>query len=169
MTVPVILVPPNDEPVTFGAEPIEHVLLPLEGSEASEKVLQPILDLELFPTSRHSLLHVVPLKPQHVVRNYALHTDWVPSRRRWMAGMQYLNPLARSIQTDGRVVHTKVVSSDEPFWQVVLRTAEQDNVGLIAVAYRRQWPLTRLLWPNTSEYLFRYTSRPIMFVPNGPP
>ena len=80
--------------------------------------------------------------------------------------MQYLHPLARSLRVDGRRVHTKVVSSDEPFGQVVLRCAEQDDVGLIAVAYRRQWPLARLLWPNTSEYLFRNSSRPIMFVPS---
>ena len=46
--------------------------------------------------------------------------------------MQYLHPLARSLRVDGRHVHTKVVSSDEPFGQVALRCAEQDDVGLIA-------------------------------------
>jgi nucleotide-binding universal stress UspA family protein len=83
--------------------------------------------------------------------------------------MQYLHPLARSFRADGRHIHTKVVSSDEPFGQVALRSAEQDDVGLIAIAYRRQRPLARLLSPNTSEYLFRNTSRPIMFVPSEPP
>jgi nucleotide-binding universal stress UspA family protein len=165
MSAPVILVRGADTPVTFNAKTIAHVLLPLDGSEASENVLRPMLDLGIFPDARHSLLHSVPLAPKHVVRHYALHTEWVPSRRRWMAGMQYLHPLARALLADGRIVHTKVVSSDEPFGQVVLRAAEQDDVSLIALAYRRQSPLARLLWPNTSEYLFRDSSRPVMFVP----
>jgi nucleotide-binding universal stress UspA family protein len=169
MTVPVILVPGTEELVTFNAESVDHVLLPFDGAEASEKVLKPFMDLGIFTAARHSLLHVVPLVPKHVVRGYALHTDWVPSRRNWNAGMQYLHPFARSLRVDGRHVHTKVVSSDEPFGQVALRCAEQDDVGLIAIAYRRQRPLTRLLWPNTSEYLFRNSSRPIMFLPNDPP
>jgi nucleotide-binding universal stress UspA family protein len=168
MSVPVILLRGNNDPVTLNAKTIDHVLLPFDGSEASENALDPILDLGLFTNARHSLLHVVPLAPKYVVRNYALHTEWVPSRRRWIAGMQYLHPLARSLRIDNRSVHTKVVSSDEPFEQVVLRSAEQGDVGLIVVAYRRQRPLARFLWPNTSEYLFRNSSRPIMFVPSEP-
>jgi nucleotide-binding universal stress UspA family protein len=169
MSVPVIVVRGTEEPVTFGAEPVDHVLLPFDGSEASEAVPLRIMELGVFPTARHSLLHVVPLLPKHVVRNYTIHTDWVPSRRRWMSGMQYLHPLARSLRDEGRSVHTKVVSSDEPFWQVVLRCAEKDNVGLIAVAYTRQSSVAQLLWPNTSEHLFRKSPRPIMFVPSELP
>ncbi len=169
MSVPVILVPGTEDPVTFNAKTVDHVLLPFDGTEVSEKVLKPFMDLGIFPAARHSLLHVVPLVPKHVVRGYALRTEWVPSRSNWMAGMQYLHSLARSFRVDGRHVHTKVVSSDEPFGQVALRSAELDHVGLIAITYRRQWPLARLLWPNTSEYLFRNTPRPIMFVPSEPP
>jgi nucleotide-binding universal stress UspA family protein len=169
MTVPVILVPGTEDPVAFHAKTVDHVLLPLDGAEASEKVLKPFMDLGVFAAARHSLLHGVPLIPKHVVRGYALRTDWVPSRRNWIKGMRYLHPLARSLQVNGRHVHTKVVSSDEPLWQVARRCAEQDDVGLIAIAYRRQWPLARLLWPNTSEYLFRKSSRPIMFLPCEPP
>jgi nucleotide-binding universal stress UspA family protein len=168
-SVPVIVVRGTEQPVTFSAEPIDHVLLPLDGSEASETVLRPIMELGIFPTARHSLLQVVPLLPKHVVRDYTIHTDWVPSRRRWASGMQYLHPLARSLRDDGRAVHTKVVSSDEPFWQVVLRCAEKDNAGLIAVAYTRQSSIARLLWPNTSEHLFRNSLRPVMFVPSELP
>jgi nucleotide-binding universal stress UspA family protein len=169
MTVPVILVPGTEDPVTFNTKTIDHILLPLDGAEVSEKVLKPFMDLGIFPAARHSLLHVVPLVPKHVVRGYALRTDWVPSRGNWIRGMQYLHPLARSLRVNGRHVHTKVVSSLEPFGQVALRSAELDDVGLIAIDYRRQRPLARLLWPNTSEYLFRNTPRPIMFVPSEPP
>jgi nucleotide-binding universal stress UspA family protein len=167
-TVPVILVRGTYDPLAFNAKTVRHVLLPLDGSEVSPKVLQPIMDLGIFPTARHSLLRVMPLVPRHVPQGYTIRTDWVSSRRNWTAGMQYLHPLAQTLRADKRRVHTKVVSSDEPIGQVVLRTAEEDDVGLIAVTYQRQWPLARLLWPNTSEYLFRNSSRPIMFVPSEP-
>jgi len=168
ISVPLILVRGTDEPVTFSAQTVEHVLLPFAGAKVSEQALQAIMDLGIFPTARHSLLHVVPLEPMHVVQDYARRTEWVPSRSRRIAGMQYLYPLARSLRADDRSVYTKVASSDEPMGQVVLRCAEQDDVGLIAIAYRHQWPLARMFWPNSSEYLFRNSSRPIMFVPSKP-
>jgi nucleotide-binding universal stress UspA family protein len=79
--------------------------------------------------------------------------------------MQYLQQFARRLHESGRRVHTKVISSDEPTSQVVMRYAEELNVGLIAVAYPRQWPITRLLWPSCAEYLFQKSTRPLMFVP----
>jgi nucleotide-binding universal stress UspA family protein len=165
MSVPVILVRGTDTPVTFSTKTVDHLLLPFDDTGESEMVLQPFLDLGIFPAARHSLLHVVPLEPKYVVNGYTIRTDWVPSRRRWIAGMQYLHPLARILRANDRIVHTKVISSDEPFGQVLLRTAEKDDVGMIAIAYARQWPLARGLWPNTSEFLFRNSSRPVMFVP----
>jgi nucleotide-binding universal stress UspA family protein len=166
MSVPVILVRGTEVPVAFIAQPVDHVLLPIDGSDASENVLGPIMNLGIFPAARHSLLHVVPLVPKHVARNYAIRTDWVPSQQRWLAGHRYLHPLAQSLRAAGRTVHTKVVSSDEPFWQVALRCAERDKVDVIAAPYRSQSSPTRLIWPNTSEYLFRNSSRPVMFVPS---
>ncbi len=168
MTVPVILVRGAKDPVTFTAKTVDHVLLPLDGAGESEVVLKPFMDLGIFPSARHTLLHVVPLEPKHLARGYALHTEWAPSRRRWTRGMHHLHPLARSLRVDRCHVHTKVVSSNEPLGQVVLRCADQDDVGLIAFAYRNQWPLARLWWPNSSEYLFRNSSQPILFVPGKP-
>jgi nucleotide-binding universal stress UspA family protein len=164
--VPMILVPGTDEPAALNAKTIEHVLLPFDGSDASENVLRPIMELGIFPAARHSLLHIVPLVPRHVAHGYTIRTDWVSSRRNWSAGMQYLHKLARILRDDNRRVHTKVVSSDEPIGQVALRTAKENDVGLIAVTYHRQWSLARLLWPNSSEYLFRNSARPLMFVPS---
>jgi nucleotide-binding universal stress UspA family protein len=169
MSVPVILVRGTGDPVTFSAKTVDHVLLPLDGVEASERVIKPFTELGILPAARHSLLHVVPLVPGHVMRERALRTDWASSRRNWISGMHYLQPLAQLLRLDGRHVHTKVISSDKPFGQVALRTAEQDDVSLIAVTYRLQWSLARLLWPNTSEYLFRNSARPVMFVPSKTP
>jgi nucleotide-binding universal stress UspA family protein len=166
--VPVILLRGTNDPVTFNAKPVDHVLLPVDGADTSRKVLDRITDLGIFHAARHSLLHVVPLVPKHVVVEHSLRTEWMPSRRDRIAGMRYLQPLARSLRADGRRVQTKIVSSDEPFWQLVLRCAEQADVDLIALAYRRQWPFARLFCPNTSEYLFRNSPRPIMFVPSEP-
>jgi nucleotide-binding universal stress UspA family protein len=126
------------------------------------------LNLGLFPDARHTLMHVVSLEPKYVVQDYALRTEWLPSRRRWISGTQYLHPFARTLQEHGRRVHTKVVSSDEPVGQVVLRTADQVEAGLIALTYSRQRPIRRLLWSSRAEYLFQNSARPLMFVPEKP-
>jgi nucleotide-binding universal stress UspA family protein len=160
-----ILVRGSNEPVDLKPTTIDHVLLSFDGTKDSEKVIKPVLELGLFPTARHTLLHVVPLDPNYVIRGYALRTEWVPSRRRWIAGMQYLHSFARTLGNNGRSVYTKVVSTDEPTFQVVLRTADQFDAGLIAVAYHRQRAIMRLLWPSCAEYLFRNSNRPLMLVP----
>jgi nucleotide-binding universal stress UspA family protein len=165
ISVPMILVRGNNEPVDLKATAIDHVLLSVDGTKNSEKVIKPVLELGLFPTARHTLLHVVRLDPKYVIRGYALRTEWVPSRRRWIAGMQYLHSFARTLRDNGRSVYTKVVSSDEPKFQVVLRSADQLDAGLIGVAYHRQLPIMRLVWPSYAEYLFRNSNRPLMLVP----
>jgi nucleotide-binding universal stress UspA family protein len=164
-SAPLVVVRGSDSPVNLEAQTINHVLLSLDGAKDSEKVLDPLLSLGLFPDARHTLMHVVPFEPKYVVQDYALRTEWVPSRRRWISGTQYLLPLARTLQENDRRVHTKVVSSDEPVGQVVLRTADQVDAGLIAVTYSRQWTIRRLLWPSCAEYLFQNSARPLMFVP----
>jgi nucleotide-binding universal stress UspA family protein len=168
VSAPLIFVRGSDSPVNLEAQTINHVLLSLDGANDSEKALDPLLSLGLFPDARHTLMHVVPLEPKYVVQDYALRTEWVPSRHRWISGTEYLHPFARRLQENGRRVHAKVVNSDEPAGQVVLRAADQVEAGLIAVTYRRQWPITRLLWPSCAEYLFQNCGRPLMFVPETP-
>jgi len=168
VSAPLFFVRGSDSPVNLEAQTINHVLLSLDGAKDSEKALDPLLSLGLFPDARHTLMHVVPLEPKYVVQDYALRTEWVPSRRRWISGTQYLHPFARTLQENGRRVHTKVVSSDEPAGQVVLRAADQVEAGLIAVTYSRQSPITRLLWPSCAEFLFQNSARPLMFVPEKP-
>lgn len=164
---PLIVVPGNDGPVNLETETINHVLLSLDGAEDSENVVDCLLRLGLFSDAKYTLMHVVPLEPKYVVQDYALHTEWVPSRRHWISGTQYLHPFARTLQENSRRVHTKVVSSDEPVGQVVLRAADQVEAGLVTVSYRRQWPITRLLWPSCAEYLFQNSARPLLFVPEN--
>jgi nucleotide-binding universal stress UspA family protein len=165
ISIPMVLVRGSNEPVDLKPTTIDHILLSLDGTKDSEKVIKTVLELGLFPTARHSLLHVVPLDPKYVIRGYALHTEWVPSRRRWIAGMQYLHPFARTLRNNGRSVYSKVVSSDEPTFQVVVGSADQLDAGLIAVAYNWQRAIMRLLWPSCAESLFRNSNRPLMLLP----
>jgi nucleotide-binding universal stress UspA family protein len=167
-SAPLIVVLGSESPVNLEAQAVNHVLLYLDGAKDSEKVLEALLTLGLFPDAKHTLVHVVPLERKYVVQEYALRTEWVRSRRHWRRGVQYLDPFARTLQDNGRRVHTKIVSSDEPTGQVVLRTADQVDAGLIGVTYSRQWPITRLLWPSCAEYLFQNSARPLMFVPEKP-
>ena len=165
ISVPLILVRGKSTPVNYLPKAIDHVMLPLDGTSESEKALAPVLDYGLFQSARHTLLRVVRLEPTYVVRDYALRTEWVPSRRRWIAGMQHLYPLARTLRDQGRRVHTRIISSDEPVGQVVLRSADQSEADLVAVAYRRRGALGRLLRPSVSKYLYRAANCPLMFVP----
>lgn len=169
LSVPAIFVRGTAGPVALKAKAVEHVLLPCDGSEGTRLVLRSIFDLGLFPRARHSLLHVAPLVPKRVVIEHGVATEWTPSWDRSFVGMRQLKTLAQTLQKNGRLVDTKtVVSRSEPFGQVVVGHAEQNDVDLIAAAYRPQWAIGRLLWPDASEYLFRKSSRPVLFVPSDP-
>lgn len=173
VSVPAIFVRGADGPVTFEPTVPNHVLLPIEQFEISQTVLGSIIEQGLYSTARHSLLHTVPLVPpvpsvpQFVVKEYGLGADWVPSWSHWSTGMRQLSALAQILRDAGRRVHTKVVSTNEPFAHLALQWSKQNDADLIALPYCPQWSLGRLFCPNTAEYLFRHSSRPIMFVPSN--
>jgi nucleotide-binding universal stress UspA family protein len=165
IAVPLILVRGSSAPIDYVPQLIDQVLLPLDGTKESERVLEPLLDSGLFHNARHTLMRVIRLDPKFVAKDYALRTEWVPSRRRWIAAMQHLSPLARKLTDQGRRVDTRVISSNEPVGQVLLRCADHSNADLVALTYRRHGALRRLLRPTVSEFLFRAASCPLMFVP----
>jgi nucleotide-binding universal stress UspA family protein len=165
ISVPLILVRGSSAPINYVPKVIDQVLLPLDGTKETERVLNPLLNFGLFHNARHTLMRVIRLEPKFVAKDYALRTEWVPSRRRWIAAMQHLSPLARRLRDHNRRVHTRVISSDEPVGQVVLRCTDQSDADLVALTYRRRGALGRLLRPSVSEFLFRAASCPLMFVP----
>lgn len=164
-SVPVIVVRGSNSPVSFAPQPVENMLLPLGNDSSSEKVLTPFLDLGIFPSARHTLLQVVGMEPKYLVQSNGMRTAWVPSWRRWVSAKQSLYTVATKLRDRHRRVQTKVIGSDEPIGQVVLRHTERESIDLVAVAYQRRGPLSRLLRPSTCEYLFRRATRPVMFVP----
>lgn len=164
-SVPVILVRGSNDPAEFAPTSVDNLLLPLDGTKETEKTLDPLLDMGLFPSARHTLLRVLGLESQHVVNNYSLETEWVPSRRSWTAAMRYLHPLVRTLRDDSRRVRMRIVNSDEPVGQIIRRCADEVNADLITLAYRRRSPIARFVWPGTTDYLFRTSNVPLMFVP----
>jgi nucleotide-binding universal stress UspA family protein len=165
-SVPLILVRGSSGPVSFAPRPINHVLLPLDGTKASEHVLHPIMERNLFPLARHTLLKVVGLEPSYEIRDSRLRMDLVPSRQKWEAAKRYLSTVARSCSNQSRFVHTKVVASEDPLAGVVIYCAETDGVDLISLVHHPGGVLDSLFHQGISEQLFRTAICPLMFVPS---
>lgn len=168
LPVPAIFVRGSTGPATLTPRPAKDLLLPFAGSNIERAAPRAILELGLFPHARVKLLHVVPLAPQRVVTEGNVSTQWAPSWDDWFAGSRRLKPVSKTLRKSGRQVETHVVSSSEPFGQTILAHGKQHDADLIAVPHRRQSLLGRLLWPSASDYLFRKSTRPILFVPSRP-
>jgi nucleotide-binding universal stress UspA family protein len=165
ISVPLILVRGNNSSPTYESQNVEHVLLPCNDTDDSKKVLQAFRDVNYFPTASLILLRTVRLDPKYLVKGYSLHTKWEPSHRRSLIATEHLQLLAQPLRDCGRQVHIKVVSSDGQSNEALLRCAEENNVGVIALPYRRRRILARLFLPETSEYMLRAATCPLMLVP----
>ena len=106
---------------------IERMLIPLDGSEESETILDAAAELSSLTAAERTLIRVVPLLP------YA----GVPWTEKEDEALSYLNRIAVKLRGQPSAVHTEIVSSDNALGEVLLANAQASRVDLIAVTSRR--------------------------------
>ena len=127
-TLPLLIAPGYNFPVERAkSKSIERMLIPLDGSEESETILDAAAELSSLTAAERTLIRVVPLLP------YA----GVPWTEKEDEALSYLNRIAVKLRGQPSAVHTEIVSSDNALGEVLLANAQASRVDLIAVTSRR--------------------------------
>lgn len=170
--VPVLLLQPEQTHPALEAErKLRHVLIPLDGSPASEHVLEPALALADRALVRFTLLRVVPSRaafeswPHRVhlpsTRDLLLEQLQAVHNRHWNQADGYLGSIAERLRKNGWNVAKQIASDDQPA-TAILQLCKVDPPDLIAMSTHGRGGLKRLLLGSVADKVLRGASVPVL-------
>jgi nucleotide-binding universal stress UspA family protein len=149
--VPVLLIRPRQPaPSILPEPPLEHVLVPLDGSALAERVLEPALDLVRLGEGRCTLLRIVEAKQQQ-----SSPTD------QEAAAKAYLEKIADRLREEGVSVQTCVVAAPHAAPAIVEEAAKQ-RCDFIALATHGRGGARRMLLGSVADKVVRSTDMPVL-------
>jgi nucleotide-binding universal stress UspA family protein len=162
--LPVLLVRPHEH-VPEEREPmaVSDVLILLDGSPASETILDHAIELSELTGAACVLLHVgVPVLPATMAPSEAI-VDPDALRENGVAAESYLKGLADRFRTRNVPVTARVVRGMDAASEILAYCASHP-VSLIAMTTRRRGALERALLGSMASTLLRRTTLPILVI-----
>jgi nucleotide-binding universal stress UspA family protein len=170
-SIPILLVRPKEAPPDLAQElVVRRMLIPLDGSELAEQILEPALALGAATQAEYTLLRIVqPMIPGgHIpagakvtgVREPLLGHLQALHRQEWTEAQDYLERLAERLRSRPLTVQTRVVSHDQPA-AAILDGASAHGADLIALATQGRGGLKRLLLGSVADKVVRGAATPV--------
>jgi nucleotide-binding universal stress UspA family protein len=160
-SIPILLVQPKEAPPDLAQEPVlGRVLIPLDGSELAEQILEPALALGAATQAEYTLLRVVqPMKPGGHIQLLKQLQDL--HRQDWTEAQEYLERSTERLRSRALTVQTRVVSHDQPA-AAILGDASAHGADLIALATQGRGGLKRLLLGSVADKVLRGAATPVL-------
>lgn len=165
---PVLLVRPDEDegPADLAAEvALDHVLIPLDGSDLSKQIVEPALALGSLFDARYTLVRIVTF-PTELASPYIPHTvrlnrEFVDEAR--VTAESYLGEQAAELRARGFRVESEVLVDGQAAHVVLGRAAELD-VSMLALATHGRGAVARALLGSTTDKVIRGAHRPVLVV-----
>lgn len=148
LEVPMLLVRHRERPAMDSRMAFRRMLIPLDGSERAEAVIEPALTLCPPPTAEVALLRVVAPGPDG------------EARERGVAAV-YLDEVAERLERRGCRVSTTVLVSDAPA-QAILEQGRPEATDCIALATRGNDGMRRLVLGSVTDKVVRGSDVPVL-------
>ena len=144
---------------------LDHLLVPLDGSELSKRILEPAIQLGSLFGARYTLLRVL-IFPLDLASPYLPHTvvmnrDVLEEARKEAATC--LEEVAGNLRARGLQVEARV-ESDGQAAHMILHEASETTADLIALATHGRGMLTRAFVGSTADKVIRGTHGPVLVV-----
>ncbi|MGH7458214.1 MAG: universal stress protein [Longimicrobiaceae bacterium] len=173
--LPILLVHPGEEEEPdFATEaPLRHVLVPLDGSSAAERILAPVVRLAEAFSARVTLLGVVrpSVAAGKILPDEAAPDDRELMKREASEALRYLERVATTIGSRGVVVEARVSvreDTDDAILGFAQRLPEVEGeepapeVDLIAMETHARKGLSRLLEGSVAGAVLRKSPVPVL-------
>ena len=140
---------------------LQHVLIGLDGSPLAESIFPYVSALTKKLNTDVILLHVVPLTPS--LQEGEFHRFLGPLlQQEEIQAYDYLERTAQRLVEAGLKVQCRVAIGDAA--AEILHTAQQENVGLLALATHGRSGLQRWLYGSVAEEVLHTTHMPLLLV-----
>jgi nucleotide-binding universal stress UspA family protein len=165
LSVPLLFVRGYNAPADLTGDPlVQHVLIPLDGSEVAEQVLDPALALGTLTGADHTLLGVIPS-----VTDYPLGYPGAGSRqpladRQRAEAWDYLRRTTDRLGGRTLRIHPRIVHDEQPVAKAILHYARTHDADLIALATRGRGGLGRLFQGSVADRVVRGASVPVLAI-----
>ncbi len=173
LPIPVLLVRPEDRDVDLSRERgFRRILIPLDGSSFSERILETAIALGTLVQAEYTLLRVVtPITPLGEERHGSLAAELglgpsmldqvhaIPENERRDA-QEYLEQVAVRMRAQGHSVQVEVISHWNHATAILERIS--DGVDLVALATHGRGGLARLMLGSVADKIIRSASVPVL-------
>jgi nucleotide-binding universal stress UspA family protein len=171
-TIPMLVVRPQESEADLAQEPeFRRVLIPLDGSQLAEQILEPAVALADATQAEISLLRVVEELTQvsydpessriSGIKPALLKQLQDVDRQEQGSAENYLDQIAERLRTRSFSVKTRVVSHLRPA-TAILDEASTHGVDLIALATQGRGGLKRLLVGSVADKVVRGATTPVL-------
>ena len=165
INIPLLLLRPTQKaPTSVGRFDLDHIVIPLDRSESSERAIEPALALGQLTGARYTLLQVVPplaLVPAPEAMPMAMQLNEHDALRAQAAA--YLNTVAERLRSQGYQVETTVVIQPQCA-AGILEQAVSTDASLIAMATHGRSGLQRLALGSVADKVLRGTTVPLLLL-----
>lgn len=163
--VPILLLRPHGGVPDFVAPLLfEKILIPLDGSEMAEQILEPAFAIGALAHAEYTLLRAVeplitpaPGMPTRSLEPVGMYT----SANRLAKAKAYLDHLAQHLAAEGRQIRTRVIPAVQPA-SAILEVAQQEGNDLIALATHGRSGFRRLLIGSVADKVLRGATIPVL-------
>jgi nucleotide-binding universal stress UspA family protein len=158
-TFPLLVIRSLEDGDSFPEVRFQHFLVPLDGSDAGEKILEPTSALAKATGARLTLLHVV--SPHVTVGARVSPLPAGHQEERAGKAEVYLASVAEGLRGEGLEVTTRIESHFAPA-RAILRTAEDEAVDLIALATHGYTGVKRAILGSVTDKVLRGARWPLL-------
>jgi nucleotide-binding universal stress UspA family protein len=144
----------------------KKILVTLDGSDLSERALQPAISMAQAFGAELILLRVLATDPVAVAAGRAPHNyelRILVEQRDRSEAEAYLHGIKSQWRNSGLIMHARVCGGAPP--EVILSVAEETAVDLIVMSTHGRTGLSRLLYGSVAEAVLRGTTMPVLLVP----
>jgi nucleotide-binding universal stress UspA family protein len=156
---PLLVIRPLEDGKTFPTARFEHFLVPLDGSSAGEKILEPTVELGKAMGTRFTLLHVVAPHVTVGARVSPLPAGHL--KERLGKAEKYLSGVAERLKGEGIEVEVIIESHFAPA-RAILNTAEAKKADLIAIATHGYTGVKRAILGSVTDKVLRAAKWPLL-------
>ncbi|MGO9110325.1 MAG: universal stress protein [Thermoguttaceae bacterium] len=168
-SVPIVLVRPQEASADPGPEPnLRRILVPLDGSELAERVLEPAIALGSLMDAKYTFIRAVepgwfPEGHPHLeeVKGELKVVEQPRLEKRKAEAQVYLDGLAERLLAEARHIKTQVVVGESAATAVLDAVCRQD-IDLIAIATHGRGNVKRLLLGSVADKIVRGTFVPVL-------
>lgn len=156
---PLLVIRPMEDGETFPEARFQHFLVPLDGSPTGEAILEPTGTLARAMGARLTLLHVVS---PHVTMGARVSP--LPSghlEERLTKAETYLAGVVERLEKEGLSAESRIESHFAPA-RAILKTAEEEDVDLIAIATHGYTGVKRALLGSVTDKVLRGSRWPLL-------